>query len=246
MPGFDLCTRRRVRLSKYWKKGPRRFLDAGSGNGWFSYLAYRSGAQVTALNFSREQVEKSRRFYNKRLGVSEDKLRYECLNLYDLGQLDATSSFDEIICYETLEHINDDARICRSFHSMLKPGGVLHLCCPYADHPRWQAEILDANESGGHVRAGYTLESYRALLEPMGFVITEVEGVGGQALSTVEGLLSSARNRFGDIFTLPLAILLFPFVWADRPESTCPFSLYVRAVKPPLNGNGPSSPDYGK
>lgn len=236
MPGFDLCTRRRVGLSKYWKQGPRRFLDAGSGNGWFSYLAYRSGAIVTGVSALSGEVEKAEHFYNARLAAPRDRLNFKVLNLYELEQLE--DSFDEIICYETLEHVKDDERVCRSFYKMLKPEGVLHLCCPYAEHPRWQAEVLDTVESGGHVRAGYTLDSYRALLEPIGFAITDVEGVGGPLLSKAEGLLSLARNKFGDVLSLPLAFLLFPFVWADRPESSCPFSLYVRVVKPAGNENG--------
>ena len=236
MPGFDLCTRRRVRLSKYWQRGARRFLDAGSGNGWFSYLAYRSGAVVTGVSVRKGEVEKAQLFYNSRLEAPRERLDFKTLNLYQLEQLG--EKFDEIICYETLEHVKDDERVCRTFYQMLKPGGVLHLCCPYAEHPRWKAEVLDTAEAGGHVRAGYTLESYRSLLEPIGFEITDVEGVGGPLLTKAEALLSSARNRFGDALSLPLAILLFPVVWADQPESTCPFSLYVRVVKPLGEGNG--------
>jgi cyclopropane fatty-acyl-phospholipid synthase-like methyltransferase len=37
-------------------------LDAGSGNGYFSWLAYQSGANVFALNFDGEQVKKAREF----------------------------------------------------------------------------------------------------------------------------------------------------------------------------------------
>ena len=231
MPGFDLCTRRRVRLKKYWMTGRRRFLDAGSGNGWFAYLAYRSGAVVTAVNFSDDQVKKSRSFYNERLGIREDFLKYECCNLYELAKRHAEEQFTEIICYETMEHIRDDSGVCQQFHGLLAPGGVLHLCCPYARHPRWQAEVLDREERGGHVRAGYTVEAYRALLEPIGFTITHVEGVGGTWLTRAESLLSCMRAKFGDLLSLPLALLFFPIVWVDKPNLECPYSLYIRAIK---------------
>src|SRR5438132_9646815 len=104
MPGFDLMTRRRVRLRRYWKTGPRTVLDAGSGNGWFSYLAYRSGATVTAVNNVADQVEKATAFYNGWLGIPTARLAFQQLNLYDIDCFPA-ESFDEIICYETLEHI---------------------------------------------------------------------------------------------------------------------------------------------
>lgn len=229
MPGFDLCTRRRVRLGRHWKKGERTFLDAGSGNGWFSYLAYLSGANVTAVSASQDEIAKAKRFYNEWLSIPEDWLTFRLLNFYQLDSL--AKSFDEIICYEALEHVKDDKRVVRTFYGLLKPGGVLHLCCPNAEHPRWRAEVLDLEERGGHVRAGYTLQSYRSLLEPIGYEITAVEGVGGPLLSRAELALSKVRNRFGDMASVPLALSLFPTVWLDGTSSSCPFSIYVKASK---------------
>ncbi len=229
MPGFDLCTRRRVKLQRHWRKGPRRFLDAGSGNGWFAYLAYRSGATVTAVSALTEEIEKAQRFYNDWLGIPEERLCFRTLNFYQIESL--SEKFDEIICFEALEHVKDDERVAQSFFRMLNVGGVLHLCCPNAEHPRWMAEVLDLEEQGGHVRAGYTPESYRALLEPMGFRISEVEGVGGPLLSKAELALSKVRRRFGDFASVPLALSLFPTVWFDGRKPSCPFSVYVRAVK---------------
>lgn len=230
MPGLDLFTRRRVRLKQHWQSGPRQVLDAGSGNGWFSYLAYRSGAKVIAVSALKNEVEKARDFYNSSLGVPVERLEFKWLNLYQVETLGG--KFDEIICYETLEHIKDDARVCQAFFQMLNPGGVLHLCCPFAEHPRWREEILDLEENGYHVRAGYTVESYGQLLEPIGFQITDVQGIGGPWLVKAQILLSRMRARLGDSLALPLGLLLFPFVWFDRLSPSCPYCLYVRAVKP--------------
>src|SRR5215813_3792121 len=108
MPGFDLCTRRRVKLQRHWQTGPRRFLDAGSGNGWFSYLAYRSGATVTAISAVRGEIEKAQHFYNEWMGIPTDRLFFRELNFYQIESVGIT--FDEIICYEALEHVRDDVR----------------------------------------------------------------------------------------------------------------------------------------
>jgi SAM-dependent methyltransferase len=233
MPGFDLCTRRRVKLQRHWQKGPRTFLDAGSGNGWFSYLAFRSGATVTAISAVSGEIEKAKHFYNEWMGIPVERLCFRELNFYQVESLGMR--FDEIICYEALEHVRDDARVATSFYRLLNPGGVLHLCCPNAEHPRWQAEVLDLEERGGHVRAGYTVDSYRALLEPIGFTITAVEGVGGPLLSKAESALSKTRNRVGDLLSVPLALSLLPTVWFDGTGANCPFSVYVKAQKPPVN-----------
>ena len=163
-PGLDLHTRNRASLCKFWKIGPRDVLDAGSGNGYFSWLAYKSGARVLALNFDKTQVEKSRDFLLGYKKADPARLQFERYDLYDLPA--EIRTFDEIICFEVLEHLRRDGEVVKEFYRMLRPGGVLHVCCPYRLHPRHQAEVLDLNETGGHVRSGYTEEDYRALFEP--------------------------------------------------------------------------------
>ena len=61
-PGLDLHTRNRAALCRFWKTGPRDVLDAGSGNGYFSWLAYRSGARVVAMNVEASQADRAREF----------------------------------------------------------------------------------------------------------------------------------------------------------------------------------------
>lgn len=229
MPGSDLFTRRRVMLERHWTKGDRRFLDAGFGNGWFSWRAFRSGARVTAVALPRELLEKAEPFYNDFLGAPRERLRFMQMNLYDLSRLG--QRHDEIICYETLEHIRDDTAICRAFHAALAEGGVLHLCCPNAQHPRWMAEELDRKETGGHVRHGYTLDSYRALLEPIGFRIEVVEGVGGPLLVYwQERVQAGLRQMLGEPGAFLATILALPLIALDAYTSPAvPFSIYVRA-----------------
>jgi SAM-dependent methyltransferase len=230
MPGLDLFTRRRVRLSWYWLRGNRKVLDAGSGNGWFSYLAYRSGATVIAVNIAEQQVKKAFCFYNLWRRIPSERLKFLKMDLRNLNFFEA--EFDEIICYEVLEHIRDDVEICRTFWKILKPGGYLHLCCPYAEHPRWHKEVLHPDSDGFHVRRGYTLESYRALLEPIGFRITTIEGMGGVVLAKLSIFIEALRIRFGDVWCLPFLILAIPIVRLDPRKTKTPYSLYVKAVKP--------------
>lgn len=228
-PGLDLHVRVRASLRRFWKSGDRDVLDAGSGNGYFSWLAYRSGARVLAFNVDAAQVAKARAFLVECLGSDPARLRFEQRNLYDLDS--ESRRFDEILCYEVLEHIRDDARVAKSFYRLLKPGGVLHLCCPHRMHPRNQAEVLDLDETGGHVRPGYTEGEYRALLEPLGFSIDVVAGIGAWPLYLADEFLRAIRNRAGDIPALPLLPFALPFVWFSGMNPARPFSLYVRAVK---------------
>ncbi len=229
-PGLDLHLRNRVSLCRFWKSGPRDVLDAGSGNGYFSWLAYQSGARVVAMNFEQGQVEKAQEFLVEYRKADPSRLQFEHYNLYDLPK--ETRTFDEIICFETLEHLRRDDEVVKEFHRILRPGGVLHVCCPFRLHPRHQAEVLDLNESGGHVRPGYTKEDYSALLEPAGFQIQEVIGVGTPGVYYADWILRAIRSRIGDLPALPLLPFALPFVWLAKTNPEVPFSLYVRAVKP--------------
>jgi SAM-dependent methyltransferase len=228
-PGLDLHTRNRASLCRFWRSGARDVLDAGCGNGYFSWLAYRSGARVVGLNIDAAQVAKADDFLLGYRRADRARLRFEQRNLYELAQ--ETRQFDEIICYEVLEHLKDDAGVVRQFFRILRPGGVLHLCCPNRLHARHQAEILDHDEKGGHVRAGYTEEDYRRLLEPAGFAIDRIAGIGPRSLYFADELLRRVRNRVGDIGALPLLPFALPVVWLARTDPRAPFSLYVRAVK---------------
>jgi SAM-dependent methyltransferase len=228
-PGLDLHTRNRAALSEFWQSGPRDVLDAGSGNGYFSWLAYRTGARVVAINYDPAQVEKAEGFLIGHKKADPARLRFETRNLYELSSDDRR--FDEIICYEVLEHLVRDDDVVRHFHRLLRAGGSLHLCCPYRLHPRHQAEVLDESESGGHVRRGYTLRDYRDLLEPTGFVISRCVGIGPPSVYHADRIVRAVRNRVGDWLALPLLPLLLPVVWTAKLNPKTPFSLYVRAVK---------------
>ena len=174
-------------------------------------------------------MKKAKEFLVDYRKADHRRLQFERRNLYDLES--EARMFDEIICYETLEHVCRDSDVVREMYRILRPGGVLHLCCPYRLHPRHQAEILDVSETGGHVRAGYTEEDFRRLLEPVGFQIELFVGIGPTAVYLADRVLRALRNRLGDRAVLPLLPLSLMIVGAARTNPPMPFSLYAKAVK---------------
>jgi predicted O-methyltransferase YrrM len=232
-PGLDLHTRNRAALCMFWRAGSRDVLDAGSGNGYFSWLAYKSGGRVVALTFDEAQARKAQEFLVVYKKADPRRLRFEHRNLYDLPN--ETRQFDEIICYETIEHIRRDDEVLTQFFRLLRPGGMLHLCAPNKDHPRHRREVLDLDEGGGHVRAGYTQRDYQSLLEPIGFKIKAVAGIGTPGLYYADEFLRVVRTRLGDALALPFACLAMPFVWCARMNPRVPYSVYVCAEKPSGN-----------
>jgi SAM-dependent methyltransferase len=229
-PGLDLYTRGRFRfLPTFFRRGSIKTLDAGCGNGALAYAAYRRGNEVLGVTIDPNQVQKANALFSM-LGVSQKRLRFEVLNLYDLDKLE--TKFDQIICTETLEHIRDDKKIVTTFYDLLSEGGVLHLCCPNADHPAHRLGRVDNPEDGGHVRDGYTLESYYKLLEPAGFKIQRSFGIGSRALDFLDRPIRALRVSAGDMAALPLFFIAYPaMLLLDRLNPPCPLSLYVQAVK---------------
>jgi SAM-dependent methyltransferase len=229
-PGLDLHTRNRASLCKFWNGGARDVLDAGSGNGYFSWLAYQSGARVVAMNVDETQVERAKELLLTYRKADPKRLMFEKRNLYELSREERT--FDEIVCFEVLEHLRRDSEVARQFYRILRPGGVLHVCCPYRLHPRHRSEMLDLNESGGHVRSGYTEADYRALLEPVGFQVQDVVGIGTPGVYHADRIVRQIRNWAGDWLALPLFPFALPVVWLARVNPPIPFSLYAKAIKP--------------
>ena len=232
-PGMNLHARLRWRvLPRYFgapANGEKRLvLDAGCGNGMLAYRSCQRGNLVIGISIKPGEIPRNRRLFNDFLGLPDDRIRFLEHNLYDVEQLG--EQFDEIICTEVLEHIADDRRVCRSFARILKPGGVLHICCPNADHVDNRNEALDAAEAGGHVRAGYTLPGYRQLLEPLGFRITDEIGLGGPVAQACNKHIVASQERLGFLAGVATYLALWPVQLFDVAPRV-PYCLYVRAVK---------------
>lgn len=237
-PGINLHARLRYRTLPRYFRGPSSdreqpvVLDAGCGNGMLSYQSYLKGNQVVAISIKQHEIERNRDLFNGYHAIPSSLLSFRVHNLYDLKAL--SLEFDEIICTEVLEHIERDGTLCSDFFDALRPGGVLHLCCPNAEHPDNQTEALDPLETGGHVRPGYTFESYLALLKPIGFKVSEPLGLGGMVRQKSNKLVLAAQRHGGLTLGVPAFAIVWGLSWLDAvlPTSPIPFCIYVRAEKP--------------
>jgi SAM-dependent methyltransferase len=229
-PGQDLSARCRYRrLSAMLRSGPIDTLDAGCGNGMLTYAAYLRGNRVLGVSNEASQVARAQRFYSA-LGVAPDKMEFRVLDLYNLHEIERR--FHQIICAETLEHIVDDEGVLRSFADLLLPGGVLHLCCPYALHPGNSLGRCNEPEDGRHVRDGYTLERYEELLRPNGLEIVKVLGLGSPPLIAADRHVRRIRAKFGEAAAFPFFLAAWPFARLDYLDPGVPLSLYVQAMRP--------------
>jgi len=228
-PGLDVHTRCRYRLlTKFLKEGAIDTLDAGCGNGALSFAAYQHGNRVLGITKKLDQVRKASEYFSF-VGTDPERLQFEVCNLYDLDRIDR--KFDQIICSETLEHITRDQAVVKTFHSLLRDGGILHVCCPYSEHPGNKGRVCTDESMGWHVRDGYTMETYRALLEPAGFRIIKSAGFGSPSLVKVSKDIQPVLSSYGAVFALPLFVFTWPLQLLDKQDPDVPWSLYVQCVK---------------
>lgn len=74
-------------------------------------------------------------------------------------------SFDCILAFDVLEHIEHDRAVMREMLRVLAPGGTLWLSTPASDTRFWPPFIHPyANSVFGHVRNGYAPKELRALV----------------------------------------------------------------------------------
>ena len=112
----------------------------------------------------------------------------------------------------------------------IRMAGVLSsVLRPNAEHPCNREFPLDLEERGGHVRPGYTADTYRALFEPIGFNVEEVSGLGGApgVQPMYQGDAGTPRRRRRSATVLRGGSVL----WLDSASPRVPFSLYARARK---------------
>ncbi len=232
---LDVALLKRKRLAHYFLDNPGSTLDVGCGNGDFSYLALKKGGTVLGITLFPEEASNCER-YRDALGIAADKLQFKTMNVFKVQDL--KREFDQIICFEVIEHIKDDKKFIDLLSNILKPGGVIHICTPNSDGPELFGDIIETEASGGHVRKGYTYEELNKLLTDAGLVLKRKDSYGGYfTVKSIELMrraqLSKIRclNKNFRFLRFLIFSLTYPLTFLDSFIRCQPLSLYVMAKK---------------
>lgn len=223
-------------LRRHLRKGPARTFDAGCGNGGFSIYAARAGNEVLAASFSEREQQDARRRADV-VGVRSIDFRQ-----LDLRELDEHSevlgSFDQIICFETIEHVIDDAGLVRRLAALLSPGGQLLLTTPFeGHHPLYTEERHPSGvEDGLHVRYGYSQERLREIAQGAGLRVTDEGFISGVVSQRLTDLMRRLSERMGRPAAWAIILPLRALVMLDEPLTRLlrypHLSVALSAVKP--------------
>jgi SAM-dependent methyltransferase len=194
-------------LQRHLRPGSLRTLDAGCGTGAYTLYAATVGNQAVGVAFDSAQVRRAED-RARILGIANTEF-----HVGDLRELDrfgpSLGTFDQVIVFETIEHIMNDQKLIDDLVARLKPGGTILLTAPYKHHKALWGEKLSEVEDGGHVRWGYTHEDVRAIFERSGLEIVAEEYISGvvtQKLASLQFGLTRIHSQGAWGLTLPLRV----------------------------------------
>jgi len=203
-------------LRRQMRQGQVRTLDAGCGNGAFSIYAAREGNEVVAASFSSREQDSARRRADA-LGIKG--VDFRILDLRELeDHRDSLGSFDQIICLETIEHVNEDEGLVKSLVAMLKPGGQLLLSTPFEGHRPLYSEERNPSpvEDGSHVRYGYSQERLREIALGAGLEVANESFISGVVSQKLTDLMRRLTGRLGRLTAWVIVLPLRPLVVFDE------------------------------
>ncbi len=193
-------------LQRHLQPGAWRTLDAGSGSGASILYAGKIGNSGVGISFDEES--------NKKGHMRAELLQINNIKFItaDLRELDKYSEklglFDQIICFETIEHIFNDAKLIKDLAALLKPGGRILLTTPYKYYRPLIGDKISPCEDGGHVRWGYTHQEIRELFAKYGLKVTVEEFISGFISQKITNVIRLLNTHLKNLITW---VLVFPF-----------------------------------
>lgn len=122
------------------KKAPKRILDLGCGNGWFTHqLVQHTDTQVLGVDVNRTELEQAARLF------ASDNCRFAYGDIF--AAVWPKQYFDVIILNSCIQYFPKVGRLLRVLLAMLKEGGEIHII----DSPIYQpAEVPQARQRSQH------------------------------------------------------------------------------------------------
>lgn len=100
-----------------------KILEVGCGGGAMSRAIkhYRHDLVVTGCDISRKALRMAK--------IDSQGMKFYYGDVYSLSF--KNNSFDAILAFDVIEHLDNPQKALRELHRVLKPGGILHFAIPY-------------------------------------------------------------------------------------------------------------------
>lgn len=144
-------------------------LDIACGAGAGSYWLIRHGGAKSVLGVDIDPES-----------VRHAQTNYEWPGLrYEVGSLETAISqggFDVVVCYETIEHVENDSLALRNIRCALKERGRLVLSTPNRRITSPRADTINDKPDNPFHRREYVLPELLAALRAAGFAVSAING----------------------------------------------------------------------
>jgi ubiquinone/menaquinone biosynthesis C-methylase UbiE len=146
---------------------PSKILDAGCGNGVFTFTLARlfDNSKVLGIDIENELI-KNNRVIAERLKLHN--CEFVCMDVFNISP---DSNFDLIVSTDNLEHLENDRDLLALFNRVLRSEGHLILHVPHITRPVFWWKRQNFIEIEGHVRPGYAKKQIEKMLQETGFTV---------------------------------------------------------------------------
>lgn len=209
---FNLILYKRWKWKKHiWKNVDT--LEIGTGGGPWTVELLKRNNQITCVDIRKEDLK---RVEDKLKDFNLPKNKIELINSH-INKFNTNKKFDQIIIFETLEHIQDDKSTIKKLSKLLKKEGQILISTPNKDCPTVQNGKLSKIEDGGHVRDGYSFKDFEKLLGGVNLKIIFKNNCGGYFTQKAVVIQNKITNKFGNNIYLEnfTNFILKPITWFD-------------------------------
>jgi SAM-dependent methyltransferase len=105
----------------------KRVLDCGCGNGRFSVILAKRGAEVEGFDISKSGIEVAREY--AALNDVADRVRFRAMSFYDMNYPE--HCFDFIVGKDILHHLTEKERLVAPLFRSIKPDGKIAFMEPF-------------------------------------------------------------------------------------------------------------------
>lgn len=128
----------------------KKILDAGCGPGLVAALFGEKGAQVTAIDYSNEMVQRTRE-------ITHDKIPVLRVDLNNGLEAFEDNTFDIIYSSLVIHYIDDLNSLFKEFSRVLHPGGLLVFSTDHPDNPDFKDKVYTGKEVSSVFWQSYNL-----------------------------------------------------------------------------------------
>lgn len=133
----------------------KKILDVACGEGYGSYLLSKWGAaSVHGVDISEIAIN------NAKSNFSSEGISFLCKNVENMQNVFESKSFDMIVSFETIEHLQNPVSFLNELKRLIKPDGIIIISCPN-DYYYYPTEDMS---NPFHVKK-YTMDDFKELTQ---------------------------------------------------------------------------------